>query len=409
MYKKIVFIGDLLRYQNNNTQFADRGLLWEYYLFKEQIRQIVDLPIEVVTSKNTDKFDICKFYELCGYKLDTENWIRIASKEYTKEAKNYFKSCFEDCIIVTQVAGAMKFLFDELNIPYIDIYVSAIKFCSDLFFAFRSNIPQITEKLKTYEIDEERFYIEAAQLKSYYCARNINLNIEPNSLLLCGQTNIDLSLVKDNKLVKFLDYKEKLESLFKEYSNIYYKPHPYATLDNPNEQFIRGFKNLRIINENIYKILCDDNIKAVAALSSGTLLEAKYFHKKSHTISHNFVNYFNDNKENQPEDFIVIDRECFASQFWSDILSVLIPTKKGKGLLLNYPPNYLRDSLNTWWGYEIGCSRDYVNQQLYYINEHFSNVENELRKSLKPKKILQKLLSLLILNKKLRKKMAGEK
>ncbi len=408
MYNKIVFIGDLLRYQNNNTKFADRGLLWEYYLFKEQIQKVTKLPVEVITSKDTDRFDIKKFYDLCGYKLNTENWIRIVSKEYSQEAKNYFKACFENCIVITQVAGAMKNLLDELEIPYIDIYVSAIKFCSDLFFAFRSNIPEIAEKLKPYRVNEERFFIEASQLKSYYCARNLELKLEPNSLLLCGQTTIDLSLVKDNKIVEFLDYKEKLQNLFKEYSCVYYKPHPYVTKDSPNENFIRQRPNIKIINENIYKILCDDNVKAVAALSSGTLIEAKYFHKKTHTISHDFINYYNSYKDFNTDDFIIIDNKCFSSQFWSEVLSAIIQTNAGSGLLLNYPPNYLRDSLNTWWGYEVGCSKDYVNQELYYINQHFIQIDEKIRTETKPQKILKKLVSILIPNKKLRRKMRGD-
>ena len=214
--------------------------------------------------------------------------------------------------------------------------------------------------------------------------------------------------VKDNKIVEFLDYKEKLQNLFKEYSCVYYKPHPYVTKDSPNENFIRQRPNIKIINENIYKILCDDNVKAVAALSSGTLIEAKYFHKKTHTISHDFINYYNSYKDFNTDDFIIIDNKCFSSQFWSEVLSAIIQTNAGSGLLLNYPPNYLRDSLNTWWGYEVGCSKDYVNQELYYINQHFIQIDEKIRTETKPQKILKKLVSILIPNKKLRRKMRGD-
>ena len=101
MYDKIIFIGDLLRYQNNSNRFADTGLIWEYYLLKKQIELATNLEVDVITYKDSDKFDVKKFYDLCGYETTTDNWIKLVSGEYTEAAKEYFKSCFKNCIVIS--------------------------------------------------------------------------------------------------------------------------------------------------------------------------------------------------------------------------------------------------------------------------------------------------------------------
>ena len=419
MYDKIIFIGDLLRYQNNSNRFADTGLICEYYLLKKQIEQATKLEVYVITYKDSDKFDVKKFYDLCGYETTTDNWIKLVSGEYTEAAKEYFKSCFKNCIVISQVAGAFKTLMDDLNIPYIDIYVSAIKFCPDILLSFRSNINEVTQILKKYVIPEEKFYIEANLIKAYYYRRMIDLEIEPNSLLLCGQTDIDLALIKDKKIVEFLDYRDKIDELISQYSYVYYKPHPYASIENVNEKYIRTLPNVKLINENIYKILCSDNIKAVAALSSGTLIEAKYFGKISHVISHEFVKYWNQYKPITPDEFILIDKICLSPKFWSDVLSPLVSTQECLDLNIACYPNALRRNFNTWWGYEFGLHKDIADINLSIQNNIVNtnlaiqkvqtDLINKIEYQMKPISILKKLISLVVPIKRLKKKLRGDK
>lgn len=105
MVKKIILVGDLLRFQGNQTGFANRSLLWEYNLFKEQIYQATGLVPEVYCTDTPENFDVRKFYELCGYELSTENWINIVCGKYTDEAREYVRECFQDALVITQVGG----------------------------------------------------------------------------------------------------------------------------------------------------------------------------------------------------------------------------------------------------------------------------------------------------------------
>lgn len=354
MIKKIVFIGDLLRCQNGNVGFADRSLGWEYYLLKEQIFQATGIMPEVYYTNNDRKFNLYKFYELCNYEVSMNNWINIACGHYTNEAREYVKECFEDTLVITQVGGALLQVLDNLNIPYIDIYVSAFKFLEDIHLAFRTNIKEIREKLVKYTYRENNLYIYANYIKSYYWAERKKIqNIEHNSLLLLGQTDVDLSLIKDNRLVLLSDYTDKIKDLCTQYNKVYYKPHPYAKKDNKNEIFIRSIENVSVINTNFYRLMSEENIIATAALSSGTLTESKYFGKESIYISHKFVNYCFDKKA-EKEDFILIEDEYYSPTFWSDILAPLFNTIKCNNFNFNNNTNRLRESLHIFWDYEIG-------------------------------------------------------
>lgn len=405
MIRKIVFIGDLLRCQNGNVGFADRSLGWEYYLLKEQIFQATGIMPEVYYTKSHEKFNLFKFYEL------------IACGNYSDEAREYVKECFKDTLVITQVGGALLKVLDSLDIPYIDIYVSAFKFLEDIHLAFRTNIPEVREKLANYTYNENHLYIYANYIKSYYWAdrQKRSLNIEPNSLLLLGQTDVDLSLIKDNKLVSLSDCEEKIKELCSKFNKVYYKPHPFAKPNNRNEIFIRGLENVSIIDTNFYRLMLEENIVATAALSSGTLTEAKYFEKEINYISHKFVNYSFD-KNPSKEDFVLIDDSYYSPTFWKDILSTIVPTKECDYFNFHNKGNVCRNSLDINWGYEITSNEirnlikdvNYNKNACERLNQNQVILSQDLIRRTKTFKSLRKVFSLFIPNKTLRKKIRGD-
>ena len=131
-----------------------------------------------------------------------------------------------------------------------------------------------------------------------------------------------------------------------------------------------------------------NEIVAVAALSSGTLIEAEYFGKTIQAISHSYINYYKGIEEYKKDDFIILRDEYFSPTFWSEILSPILVTKECRYFNFNNRKNFLRNSLNAWWGYEIGketavtgnvlSSIEKVKQKsilngIFSINNEFSN------------------------------------
>lgn len=366
-YKKIILISDILRNSVQNIYYTDRSCSWFYNLFSKQIFDATNINVEIELASNPQLFNRKIFYKLAGYdKVSETNYLEIAKGNIKKEAIEYFKECFKDYFIIFQEAGSLKLVADQLQIPYIDVIISGIRFMDDLKFAFRSNRNEIMNKLLSHSIHESDIYYAANKIKAFYAGREAyNNNLEENSLLLCGQTEVDLSLIKNNKIISFIDYKNEIENLFSKYNKIYYKRHPYSQKNTENEKFISSFNNIEFLDENYYKLLSCKEIIAVAALSSGTLREATYFNKRVHAISHHFINYYNSsNKEIKNDDFVIVNDDYYSPIFWSNILSPIFTTNKCKKFMYQNRTNLLRQSLNVYWGYELNNSNNITNKKI---------------------------------------------
>ncbi|MDR0467823.1 MAG: hypothetical protein LBG67_03140 [Campylobacteraceae bacterium] len=352
--KNIIFTGDLSRYHEKYPHAQNKWIEAVYHLFSKQIEMATGIKPKYLTTHNTAVFDREKFYSLSKYDLKEENWIKFFCGEYSKESADYFAECFKDCFLIFQEGGVLEKVAIEKNIPYINMYASAIRFLQDIHFAFRTNVDAIRELLKKYKIPENNIFVEANTIKALYSIRNFGKQniFQENSILFCGQTILDSSLLKNGKTMTVLDYEDKIKEIFSKYDNVYYKPHPYAKNDI-DIQFMKSLGNVQDVNSNFYEILSDDNLSAIAALSSGVLTEAHYFGKKSYTISHEHASYYKEEGIIKPLDYITISDEYFSPTFWSDILSPLFDTKKVEYFNFGNKQNFLRSCLNAWWSYTI--------------------------------------------------------
>lgn len=361
---RIVLLGDILRVQPNNDHQANNFIRFFYELFRGQITTATGIEVELALAGDAPGFDRDIFFSLAGYdKPSFANWLRLASGECRQEAGEYFAECYRNALLISYEAGSLSWIMERHGIPYLDMRISPIRFLDDLYLAFKSNIPEVRERLCHYQITDEQIYCTANKLKAYYLIRLHETAIKRSvstsglssgSLLLCGQTAIDLSLAKEGKIVGFLERAEAVNELCKQYPNVYYRPHPNATPTDPGEKFIRSLPGVIKTAGNIYQLLCDDNLDAVAALSSGVLHEAPYFGKKTHIISHKYIALAQSGSSTNPGAYIMTRDAYYSPAFWKDVLSPCVPVRECPSFSLSGRENYLRNLLGKWWGYEIG-------------------------------------------------------
>lgn len=377
-YKRIVFIGDLLRnYEPPRTKSPADGFIKHiYYMFSEQIKNITDLEVVYEINNAPKIFDRMKFFELCNKKCTTTDWVNIYDGVPNPKAVEYFRNCFFDSILIFQEAGALRKYADAAGIIYIDMFISSIRFTEDLNYAFRSNIETIRTKLLEYRIPEISFYAQANLIKSYYNLRK-KIKIEPHSCVLCGQTSIDLSVIKNGKLYTLLDFLPQIKELGKKHSVIYYLAHPNADPNSEIERTLQKLSYIKKVNYNIYQLLANENIDTVAALSSSVLQEAKYFHKNTYILLHPYVKYYNGYGEFTKDMYVTVNHECFSTYFWKKILGELIETKECEYFNFENNSNFLRKLIKGYYGYRAD---DFIEM----LNSNVSiKKENEILDSLK--------------------------
>lgn len=359
--KKIIFASHPLR------EYASYAPNWFSSLLYKFVEFTTGLPIEFLVppsfaslklEDNHIPFDYIKFCEFYGLNYTKQTWGELFyNKEYNKEAYDYVESIFKDSLVISyEMDACILNILDNLQIPYIDMYLSPIRFLEDQLFSITSNFSEIYNKILEYRLPEETIYLQAEYLKTFYLMRDFEKMQKTPTVLFLGQTMFDRSLInpKTGEIYSILNHKEEFERSIQGYNNIFYKRHPKVNNDLLIVDYLKSLGNVHITTDNFYSLISDHNIKKVIAISSGGVTEAKYFGKETQHLLHSSVN-LQYGTDFDREKYINVYEHFFALHFWADILSPIINTKDFPNKIGFYgSKNRLRNSRGhrDYWGYE---------------------------------------------------------
>lgn len=300
--------------------------------------------LDLLIFSEVPEFSQNTFYEIA--KINSSNTIYddIPLASLNKASLDYLQNCLKefDYFIGFELSKNTRAIFEHLNIKYLDIWISPVRFYKDILLEFNSNDIRIKEILKSYTINENKLFKKADEL-THHCNTFFQPpHIKENSCLIIGQLLHDKSVLKENRFLTLLDYFEAIKALSQKHSALYLLKHPLM----PQEDFtaienkLRGIPNLEILQGlNTYHLLCLPQIKCVAGISSSVLTEAHYFKKE--------VVFFY-----QP----VIDNSCyriynsyFDANFWKKILGI----KSKKRFVYYVDDHYFRLQYNLIYAYDI--------------------------------------------------------
>ncbi len=383
---KILISSDLLRplVKDHNIEYFHKIRLDKYYYaLVYQLQEAVNIPVEKFSFSNTD-FDFHAFYSLCGIELkDVYSWFDIYDLEnIPQKAIEYYKKYIADSLVIYHEApNIVKKIHNILDLPYIDLNVHPIRFLDDNFWGILTNKKEIFDRIKKYQIDERSFYIYANLIKSQVKIWDDKNFIEPNSLLFAGQTNIDKSLYSDGRALTIFDYKEQIESFGEKYSKVYYKAHPYNGDLDKIFDFLKQFNFVEIIDENFYKICANENIAAVAAITSGTLYEAKYFGKESIFLGKPYIHLdYDKNCEYSEHTTLSVYNEFLNPVFWADVLQDIVDVKRDvQPIILPHRSNEIRTAFGDYWGQtELDPSFNISKKLVKSVENKLVKTQNEI-------------------------------
>jgi hypothetical protein len=211
-------------------------------------------------------------------------------------------------------------------------------------FECYSNNNNIQQKLSKFKIKKKTIESCTQSLINHYnfFMPQIKLQLKKNSALLIAQLLMDKAIMKNDKFLTLLDYKDEISSLAKQYTKIYLLKHPLMS----KTEFVyildglKEIKNLEYIeNINTYQILADKSIQAVISISSSVLTEAEYFNKKSIYLYKPVLN----------KKYKRISNAIYSSEFWKNIFDIK-SNKKNIDLLIH--DNYMRYCFNLYYSYK---------------------------------------------------------
>ena len=354
--KKIIFTGDFL--YNSEKQNKEQLCLY-FKIFEPIIRSVVDDSIELtfdIVNVNNEKFSREKFFALNAVYNLKNIYNQYNVNKFNSEQLNYLKDFFnKDTIVIAfELYQPLCNLLTSFGCKVLDFAFHSYKLFNDNTFAIYSNDVNVYKNLLKYKVPQDRFFYYARYWQVYMQANNMieDEDIEENSCIFVGQTLQDKSVEKDGVYLNVTHFEEKLKELSKEYSKIYYIPHPY--LGGKRKTIYNWVKKCPYIelltNRSTYGLLASNKISKVVAISTSVLYEAQYFEKE---VEYLYKPLFNIDVPFEQHSYVSIHEDMWNPKFWADILSQICKTKNNVPDV-NYfkgSSNMLRNIRDTYWGY----------------------------------------------------------
>ena len=188
-------------------------------------------------------------------------------------------------VIGYELSALTRKCFDELGIAYIDIWLSPYRFGKDVLFSLCSNSETAQAEIVAAKLTDQQLQNEADSLIAY-CRESTPE--EPalvcDSALLIGQLFIDKASQNGKDFVSLLDYVEQIRRIAQQHQRVYLLKHPLM----PEAQFRRVYEALTSIDnlsylqgQNVYRLMADERIKTVVAVSSSVVAESRFFGKQA--------------------------------------------------------------------------------------------------------------------------------
>lgn len=335
---KILITGDLWRpFPSGDLGNQDSNIETLYRLINQPLGSLPNVKVDLWTSK-TAPFELKDNYATPPSELEWANlWASSAPPGGHQVIAALSKF---DIIIGYELPSFLMQLMDRHNITYICFELAPIRFLKDTFFACLSNNPELQKRLMELEI----FNISplSTQTASLITATIHNRDRHydstfSNSLIFLGQTEVDKSIIHNNRFAKFEDFKDKILTLCQGKKSVYVKPHPYS---NESVNQLRKIRpDIKITNEHPYSLFSKYPNATFVTLSSSLYHEAEYFGASCHRlIPQTFSTTF-------PPVSIGI---CFFdTNFWKYLLF-----GKGTPQRTQLGINDLRWGFGPMWGYE---------------------------------------------------------
>lgn len=351
---KIIFTGDLLRISGDISKrdLIAKNSYWLHHILHRQIKYATKKDITVVEWKTDAAFNGKHVFDLFGLAASTENWSKLFfQKEIPSAVLRYFEQFFKDAIVVGfEVSPFIMNVLSQLQIPCISVAWDPVRFMDDIFFCFSTNRPEIFDRLLPYQLDQLLVYQAADMHRARFLRKGTAIAIE--GALVFGQTQVDRSLIEKNRIRELEEFESDLLRLRKN-SEVFFKIHPFDFKLDQRKQFAKHLK-LKLLDDayNTYELFCAEGIKHIAAISSGTTVEARFFDKSAETFMPTYYQYHQNTTTFEETTCVPIFDDFLTANFWADILSPFLKNTYTVKQKMAFKPNRMRQANCSFWGYQ---------------------------------------------------------
>lgn len=345
---KILLTADFISEKPQTVNYHSTGIL---SILKETISlsdSRITTDIFRYGNLSTDTFfDLSVFFNLSGMTYRGGLPDLFDPTKLAKHSIEYFGKLINkyDFVVGYELTKAFIYLLDYFNIKYINIWLHPIRYLDDELFYVQSNVDHILQNLKSYNISESTYYINAEYAKILIRRRRALKDIKKGSAAFFGQTANDKTLRKlGGGYLSLSDYKSELKTILGNFENIYYSKHPLRRDDDEFNLLKELVPKVTNIDCNGYQLLANDNINLVLTISSSIGIESYYFKKNTIFLKGLTVDIKNGG--------ISLGTDLFDPVIWKEILNNR-HSNKNTGVFFFGKKNKIRNILDAYYSYPI--------------------------------------------------------
>ncbi|SOZ68305.1 conserved hypothetical protein [Cupriavidus taiwanensis] len=368
-FKAVVICCDFLMTRPETQRYHHS---WFMRLLSRALSSALDCSIgEFICENESGAVARKEFFRRSGIELNVDSThFYFDPNSITDESVDYLKSNLEGSLIVGyEISEETRNIIARAGLIYVDIWLHPIRFMDDNFFAFKSNSPEINSRLQKSSLDTRVFglYADKLRIQSVMGWNKFKKSLEnklvDGSCLFVGQTLTDKAVCKRGKMLNVLDFKEEFAGLTKNHRHVYFSRHPLLKGGDEDQlAFLKEFKNVSLVSEPGYKLLCVDAIEKVAAISSSLVYEASYFSKQTEYFYRPIVPV---NELEGDGGYFSLYHKLHRPDFWEQLFLGIIQTRK------NVPQydflrgeNTYRDMLSLYYNNHVFDRSQYVYSKL---------------------------------------------
>jgi hypothetical protein len=246
---------------------------------------------------------------------------------------------------------------------FIDVEVHPLRFARHLHLGVRTNSKRIAAIFSQIAVPDETFRNAAIGMRALFSRRGGNALFSPDAQVgvFVGQTEVDLALVSNGRLVRPGDVIERVAALAASVDVLAIKPHPCQPGTELLDDLLEEIPNSTMVDNNIYAMLCAENVAFFSGISSGALTEAEYFGQRAERV----VEQDRNNPALLPADcsgWFPVGSEVASLRVMKDVLgrsylpAFLIPKGRYAEAMSNADPNAIDEAFGMRWGLQTDAA-----------------------------------------------------
>lgn len=357
-YGRLVFTSDLLKIDDRNADLFPNpqriNIEWLRRLLEPVLRDLSD-SIEVQTVFGDEGgADAIRFkiFNRLGLPLESASWAALYDgRAHTATVVDILGTTFRDNDLLIGFESP-PYLLDfcqTRGISYIDFCIHPVRFLPDYMFALRTNVPIWYTKLERVRLPDD-IIRDFARISAARTARVFRKPLPDGPLaLFLGQIEIDASLITDGRVAGLEDVRDALRALATTHAHVFYKAHPHLKEQSAVKNMIKEIRGCDWIDVNLYDALARPEICTVGSLSSGGVIEARYFGREGRWLLKR-LNFCDPEGLKPPDIYHPVYAHPFDRDFWRYLLNDEIDVNAFTPLYPRACDGAFKFTLNQKWG-----------------------------------------------------------